>query len=294
MRLMIPCESMHIRLSDQYDCFARLWMPAAPRGALLYLHGIQSHGAWFEASAQRLAGAGLAVLLPDRRGSGRNEIDRGHAPSSRRLLCDASEWFDDLHVRTGLRRFHVLGVSWGGKLALALHQADPARVASLTLVAPGLFPRVDLPLLQKVRVGLNAIAGRRTLFDIPLNDPTLFTADPEKQRFIRDDPLALRQVTPAFLLASRRLDHHAQSVARTPSDTPLGLFLAGRDRIIDSDRTRTFVERLPWSHRRIRTYPDAHHTLDFEPDPEPFFDDLARWLTEEVVAPAGLSASRNT
>jgi len=275
---MVCCESIRIRLSDHYDTFARLWMPPAPRGAVLYLHGIQSHGQWFETSARCLAEAGLAVLLPDRRGSGRNDVDRGHVQSARLLCRDATDCLDELHVRTGFSRFHVVGVSWGGKLALALMRYLSARVRSLTLVAPGLFPRVDLSVIQKVRVGLSAIAGRRTLFDIPLDDPELFTANPARQRFVREDPLRLGRVTASFLLASRRLDGWARAVTHTRG-CPLRVFLAARDRIIDNHKTRAFIRRLSWPVREITEYEHADHTLEFEPDPEPYFADLVDWLT---------------
>jgi len=285
---------MRIRLSDHYEAFARLWMPPSAQGAVLYLHGIQSHGLWFEASAGRLAEAGLAVLLPDRRGSGRNDRERGHAPSARRLLRDASDCLDELHVRTGYERFHVVGVSWGGKLALALQQYLPPRVAGLTLVAPGLFPRVDLSLAQKIRVGLSAIAARRARFDIPLDDPELFTANPARRRFIRDDPLALHQVTSSFLLASRRLDSCARATARNSDGCPLRVFLAGRDRIIDNGKTRAFIRRLPWPGREITEYGQAHHTLEFEPDPQAYFDDLLEWVTNNANRSQGQKGRKPT
>jgi len=276
---MLCCEPITIRFSDHYEAFARLWQPADARGAVLYLHGIQSHGLWFEASAERLAEAGFVVLLPDRRGSGRNSVERGHTPSARRLVQDAAECLDELHVRTGLDRFHVLGVSWGGKLALALYRHGPARVDSLTLVAPGLFPRVDLPLGQKIKVGLSAIASSHSRFGIPLQEPELFTANPQRQAFIRDDALALRQVTAGFLIASRRLDREAQAIAAEPSGPPLRLFVAGCDRIVDTARTKAFVRELAWPDRQIIEYPEAHHTLEFERDPEPYFRDLVASLS---------------
>lgn len=284
MRPMVSCEMLRLRLSDGYEGFARLWMPLRPRGGLLYLHGIQSHGQWYEASAQCLAEAGLAVLLPDRRGSGRNEQARGHTPSARQLLHDVGAYLDELHVQTGLARVHLLGVSWGGKLALAYQRRDPARVASLTLVAPGLFPKVDLPLGKKARVALSAVTARKALFDIPLSDPALFTANPKRQAFIRDDPLALKQVTASFLLASRRLDRDARGVDRQGPSCPLRLLLAEYDRIIDNDKTSAFVRSLAWPDRTITVYDNAHHTLEFEPDPQRYFDDLVGWYGSIVDA----------
>jgi acylglycerol lipase len=274
------CEPIRLRYSDGYEAFARLWLPDRPRAAALYLHGIQSHGQWFEGSGRRLAQAGVAVLLPDRRGSGRNEIDRGHAPSVRRWLRDCSEGLDALHVRTGLSRFHVVGVSWGGKLALGLYRFAKERVCGLSLIAPGLFPIVDLPLAEKVRVGWSLIAARRTLFDIPLNEPELFTATPKWQAFLCDDLLRLRQVTASFLVSSRRLDRYVKGLVRRKRGVPLHVFLAGQDRIIDNARTKAFIRRLPWSQREITEYGPAHHTLEFEPDPEPFFAELVSSVVE--------------
>lgn len=274
-------QYIEIPYSDGYTASARLWLPPSPRGAVLYLHGIQSHGLWFEASARHMADAGFAVLLPDRRGSGRNEQDRGHAPSASRLLRDVVETCDALQGRTGVSRPHVVGVSWGGKLAMALCDEQPERAVGVALVAPGLFPKVDLPTAQKVRVGLSALVGGHALFDIPLQDPALFTASPAWQEFIRTDPLTLRQVTSRFLIASRRLDALVARAGSRPDGPPLCLFLAGQDRIINNHTTREFVRNLRWPQRRIVEYGHAQHTLEFEADPEPFFHDLVEWLRTE-------------
>jgi alpha-beta hydrolase superfamily lysophospholipase len=276
MTNVIPCERIITRLSDHYECAARLWLPDAPRAAVLYLHGIQSHGGWFEASAAHLAGQGVAVLMPDRRGSGRNEVERGHAPSARRLLHDCADHLDELHVRCGFNAFHCVGVSWGAKLALSLRRFVPERVSGITLVAPGLFPKVDIPGAAKMRVALSALTGGgRTRFDIPLNDPAMFTANGERQRFIAADPLKLTQVTSSFLLASRRLDRYAKGVAGDRQGCPLTVLLAGQDRIISNEETKAFVRRLSWPGRKIIEYPQAHHTLEFEDDPAACFAELA-------------------
>ena len=84
----------------------------------------------------------------------------------------------------------------------------------------------------------------------------------------------MRQATAAFFIASRRLDSLASRVRHRADGPPLRLFLAGQDRIIDNARTREFVRQLSWPDRQIMEYPNAHHTLEFEPDPEPFLADL--------------------
>jgi alpha-beta hydrolase superfamily lysophospholipase len=54
--------------------------------------------------------------------------------------------------------------------------------------------------------------------------------------------------------------------------------LAGRDQIIDNDRTRHWFERLGWPGCTLTEYPDAEHTIEFEADPTRFFDDLVGWI----------------
>ncbi len=272
------------RRTGGYPCFARLWLPERPERAVLYLHGIQSHGVWFEASAARLAEAGSAVLLPDRRGSGRNERDRGHADSPAQLVDDLIVALDALAERTGLSRATVVAVSWGGKLALALARRAPDRLDRLVLVAPGLFPRVDIPTSHKLNVAWSCLTRPGRLFDVPLNDPELFTATPGWIDFLHNDPLGVRQVTARFLLTSRRLDWEVRRYGRRPPRVPLTLFLAGRDRIIDNEQTRHFVRCLPIADRTIIDHPDAHHTLEFEPDPTTYFDDLAMAVNEGNAA----------
>lgn len=274
-------DELDIGLPGDYEGFARLWLPDRPTGAVLYLHGIQSHGGWFEASAEQLANAGYAVLFPDRRGSGRNQVDRGHATSPRQLVDDLIAAIDVIRERTGFRTVTVVAVSWGGKLALALARRAPDKLRRLVLVAPGLFPQVDIPVAEKLSVAWSSLLWPRRRFDVPLADPALFTTTDRWIDFIDHDPLSVRQVTARFLLTSRRLDWEVRAYGRCPPPVPLRLLLAGGDRIIDNERTRQFVRGLAIPDRAIIEHPDARHTLEFEPDPQAFFEDLIQAVSEK-------------
>lgn len=282
--MLSPCiESL--AYSDGYRASVRWWRPPSPRGAVLYFHGIQSHGGWYEASGSALAEAGLTVLMPDRRGSGLNRVQRGHADCAGRLVDDATECLDALREASGLESAHLVGVSWGGKLCAALAEKMPRRVASISLVAPGIFPRIDLTAAEKVRVGFSLVADRQRPFDIPLNDARLFTANPERIRFVEEDRLKLTQVSASFLLASRRLDRAAARLDRSEYRGPVHLMLAGQERIIDNDRTGDWLRGLPMEDRQITLYRAAHHTIEFEPDPTEFIHDLCFWIVERCVPP---------
>lgn len=269
-------EFTTIRYSDDRAGCARYWKPTnASVGAVLYLHGIQSHGGWFEGSASYLAEKGFHVLLPDRRGSGLNQQERGHVHSAGRVTLDIIEAMAWLKGKTGSAKVSLVGVSWGGKSAVggAFRLAEDVR--NLVLVAPGLFPLIDLPASQKAVVALAALFAPKHPFAIPLNEPELFTDNPLRQAYIRDDPLRLRQATARFLFASRMLDLQIQREAAQRT-WPFGVtfLLAGKERIVDNERTKRFARALRCRQVKIIEHSQAAHTLEFEPDPRAYYDDL--------------------
>src|SRR5262245_35827738 len=113
---------------------------------------------------------------------------------------------------------HVVGVCWGGKLAAAAAASRISRIALLTSIAPGIFPRLDLPLGEKMRVAWSLVTQPERSFPIPLNDPQLFTANPDRIGFVEQDSLSLRELTGSFLVASRRLDHVARRLPKSEWD----------------------------------------------------------------------------
>lgn len=244
------------------------------RHALLYLHGIESHGEWFLPAAQELAARGCTAYLLDRRGSGLNRgAGPGDAPSARVLLDDVRRFRN----HAGLAAPVVVGLSWGGKLALAAALDQPQGVRALVLITPGLVPRVDFTPLQKVGVALSLAAGGRARFHLPL-EPRMFTHTPRFLDYIEGDPLRLQRVTARFLLASRSLDRMLRARVHTLS-VPVLLFLAGHDRIIDNARTRALLERLPAGRLRVRVYEHATHSIQFD-DTSDLARDISAFLEE--------------
>jgi len=263
--------------SDGYRWHYRHYPPAHnPTARVVCLHGIQSHGGWYDASCRHLRDAGFEVFFLDRRGSGLNQQARGDTPGFRRLLDDVGEFGQTLR---GPRSppLVVAAISWGGKLAAGVCYRFPRLIDGLALLAPGFCPKVRPALAERMAIAGAAVLTPTRLFPIPLSDPALFTATPRWQKFIAEDPLSLREATARFLLASRKLDFYLKRV-RSRVSVPTLLLLAGEDRIIDNAQTRCFVESFAARDKTVIEYPGAHHTLEFEPDPRPVFDDLTNWI----------------
>ncbi len=272
-----------MRLADGYEIHLRWWESAgdAPkRGVVLYFHGIQSHGGWYEASGAALAAAGFDVCMPDRRGSGANAEPRGHAESFEQVASDAEALLDFACHESGRPSAHVVGVSWGGKQTAWLAQVKPAQVASITLACPGLFPKIDLTTTEKFRVAMAMVNDRNRLFDIPLNSASYFTDNPERIRYVDEDPIKLTRVSASFLLASRQMDKRLRKFAQSPYRGPVHLILAGNERVIDNAATRAWFESLPSSLKRLSEFPEASHTIEFERDPSAFLDAMTTFLIQ--------------
>lgn len=270
-------EEIELTLPDGYPAYGRFWPASEPRGAVLYHHGIQSHCGWYGGSASGLAAAGFSVLQVDRRGCGRNEGGRGHAESADQLIADAHAARDELIRRTQSTSFHVVGVSWGGKLAVAAFVDDPAGVRSLTLAAPGMFPLVGATGGEMAKIGIAMLYEPERLFDIPLDDPVFFSAEPRWQAFVACDPLTLRQCTAGFYLASRRMDRLVAKLAAS-QPLPMHLILSGNDRIIDNEKTLRFAEELQWPDVTITRYEGSRHSFEFDADPSGYFRDLVGFV----------------
>jgi alpha-beta hydrolase superfamily lysophospholipase len=277
--------------SDGYRIHVAVWPVAegSPvRGRVVILHGVQSHSGWYHRLGRTLAESGYENHFPDRRGSGANRADRGHAPSAHRLLDDLAEYLQSLRARDFSTPIALAGISWGGKLAVLTAGRHPELVDALVLICPGLHPRVGVALGEKLRIGWAWLTNRRKTFPIPLSDPALFTASPEGQAFIAADRLSLHAGTAGLLAASTIIDAMLRRIP-TRVRQPVLLMLAGQDRIVNNERTRAYVDTLASTQRQVIEYPEGHHTLEFEPDPTRYARDLIDWLDQHLAANSSVS-----
>lgn len=263
--------------SDGYRWFCRHYPPTtSPWATVVGVHGIQSHGGWYEASCRQLRDAGCDVWFVDRRGSGQNSQARGDTPSFRRLIDDLGEFLKTLKGPDQPPLF-VSAISWGGKLGAGLCYRYPGLLDGLALLAPGFKPRVSPPTAERLAIAQAGVTDPTRMFPIPLSDPALFTGQQRWQKFIADDPLSLREATARMLVESIKFDVYLRRAPRHVR-CPVLLMLAGQDRIIDNARTTNYVCRFATGQKEIRTYHDAHHTLEFETNAVEITGDLIRWL----------------
>jgi alpha-beta hydrolase superfamily lysophospholipase len=260
-----------------------VWDAAKPPTArVVFLHGITSHGGWYEQCAEFLAAAGCDVAFLDRRGSGLNGEQMGDVEDWQTLIDDVATY---RRVGGGNNRLPIIlcGISWGGKLAAAVARRYPGLFAGVAFVCPGIYSPFMPGLVKRMALAAPAPAWlQQRRFRVPLRRPELFTDIPSWQEYIARDPLALRTVTWRFAREDRKLTRYAREAAAF-LHLPTLLMLAGQDRIVDNRRTRDFFGRFPSHRKTLIEYYGAAHTLEFEPDPTQYFTDLEEWIRQTAA-----------
>ncbi|TAA48457.1 alpha/beta fold hydrolase [Corallincola spongiicola] len=249
--------------------------------ALIYLHGIESHAGWFHLVGARLAGMGYDVIMPDRRGSGTNRQDMGLSPgyaaSEQQLIEDLQHLVEQR--TSGYKKRYLIGLSWGGKLALRYAMSYPDDIDGLILITPGLVAKVDYSVWQKMQIGFCAWLCDKRLFP-GLISPSMFTDDPVFIEYISNDPLRNSRVSASFLWATRTIDNYIAAEIDSFS-LPIQLHLAENDDIVDN---QGIVELLNRSRSSIEQtdYKDQIHSLQFE-TPDQLSRLIAQWLSQQGV-----------
>ena len=256
------------------------------RAAFLYLHGIESHSGWFDPAAELLARHGYPVFSLDRRGSGLNRENRGFVSG---YVARGTKLVDDVHRAVKVVRasgnydeIYLIGLSWGGKYALAYDAAYPNEVAGMVLITPGMKPKVDLGVGEKAAVFSDSLFAPKRQHRIPI-EAEMFTTTPKYLQYIKNDPLKLHTTSASFLMQSKRLD---KVVEKTDpgNHPPLLVFLAGKDQIIDNEATRALVTRDPNRSVKIIDYPDQTHSIQLDA-PKRLTRDIDRWMRSLPAKP---------
>ena len=254
------------------------------RTALVYLHGIESHAGWFAIAAGQLQEKGFDVYCLDRRGSGLNRENRGllsgHVDAYETLLADIDSFIAPLRDRYD--QVFLVGLSWGGKLALAYGLSHPEAVDGLVLITPGLRAQVDVSGLDKMKIALLSPLNPMARVATPIQ-PEMFTTTPVYLDYIRNDPLRLSSATVRFFWQSHRLDTYVDR--NIPNNRlPVQLFLAGSDTIIDNTGVLQVLEQGQAPGLDVLWYADQTHSIQLDA-PQRLVNEMSDWIKRHGARP---------
>jgi pimeloyl-ACP methyl ester carboxylesterase len=125
----LPMGVMHVRVSGPAD---------GP--IVLLVHGGAVGGYGFENWQKPLADAGYRVIVPDLLGYGFSDRPSG-AYTKAFYTAQLNQLLDGLEIQAPV---HIVGASLGGAIVTAFAAAAPARVKSVTLIAPAGGGRTEI------------------------------------------------------------------------------------------------------------------------------------------------------
>ncbi len=247
-----------------------------PRGAVTFVHDAGDHGGRYRSFARALAEDGWSVALPDLRGHGRSEGERGHTNGIAEIVRDLGDVQDHLSYRQPDVPKVLIGQGLGALWCLAYACEKPDGVAALVMVSPLVAPRFEPPKPPGGLSGLFKKVGPtspgRTGWDV-----TQRTSDAATQSALKSDVLAHGIVT---LRAGEQAAEAANKYMPRVSalSMPVLLMSGSADPIASSDSMRS----LKGPNVEVAAFEGLRHDLFHEARTAEVLASLRAWLDRRL------------
>jgi len=252
-----------------------LYEAAAPRAAVLLLHGWFDHAGRWRELGERLREAGLSTYVLDLRGHGRSGGRRGHLSRFSQLLGDLQAFRRVVRLRTG-RPQVLVGLSFGALVALRYLETQPSDpIAAAVICSPWLGLAFRPPVWKLVAARL--LADLWPTVPLPADlDAESLSRDPAVNRAYAEDADVHHVMTPG---AWREIQWAQRAVAADGSriESPLLFLLAGEDRVVDAPLARAFAGALEGGVP-VRWYPEMYHEILHDPQREVAVGDILTFI----------------
>jgi alpha-beta hydrolase superfamily lysophospholipase len=275
-------EEGRVESADGLALYWRAEVPARPRAALLFVHGLAEHSGRYRATLAHCSGRGYAAYAFDQRAHGLSPGAKVHVNRFDDFLLDLAALHQMVRRRhPGLPLF-AIGHSHGGLVLLRYVLRDAADLAGVIVTSPllGIHPRTrPAAWLARVARVLSALLPSLRLSNNV--DPRGICRDPTVVEAYRSDPLVSRRVSARwFTSLLEALEQVHADAARLP--VPTLVMAAGDDRIVDFQATRSWVSRAPSEKVEFVPWPGLYHELFNEPEKGQVLERLEWWLERGV------------
>ena len=250
------------------------WLPKkSGKEVIVYINGLESHGGWFAESARKLAERGIDVYAIDRRGSGINA----------RVIGNYEDWVSDVHQLikkikedSNEKDINLVSLCFGARVATAEVIKNKEDVKTLAYISPGFDMKVDLNCCEKNLVALSVLSGINSPVSSPIKRAEMFTRDEEYLGRIKSDLLRVTSPNASDFYQGLLLLDFCRNNSKSVK-IPMTVMFAGRDEIIDINKTKGFFYGFG-SRPEIIVYKNSDHTIFFSEQKEEFIKDLTEFI----------------
>lgn len=272
--------------------FTRSWHPEeTPRGAVVIVHGFNSHSGQYQWAADQLTANGLAVYALDLRG-------RGHSEGERFYVEKISDYVDDVATFVKMAKaqeesgipFFVLGHSAGGVVSCIYTLEHQSEIAGLICESFAYeLPTPDFVLT--VLKGLSHVTPHAHVFKLKNED---FSRDPKVVESMNNDPLIADESQPtqtaaAMVRADERLKKEFPLIT-----LPLLILHGTDDKATKPSGSQHFYDSAGSTDKTLKLYEGHYHDLLNDLDKEVVMTDIQNWIDERIPALNKNSAGSGT
>lgn len=273
-------EEMQWFSNDGLQLFAQKWEPEGEVKAVINLvHGLGEHSGRYQQWAEKLTGAGYAVMTFDLRGHGRSGGPRGHVSSFDRFADDVSLLLENSIQRFPGKPHFLYGHSLGGLIVLYyLIQRQP-QLSGAVVTSAGLQTALTE---QKFKIFLARLLGSIwPSSSLPSGlEPDTLSRDPAVVEAYKSDPLVHDRISSGFgksgLQAIEYIYNNASRI-----NLPLLLMHGTADQLAFLSGSQKLVESISCDYN-FKAYENCAHELHYEPEKDQVFEDLQEWLDQKL------------
>jgi acylglycerol lipase len=247
-----------------------------PRGAVTCVHDAGDHGGRYLALARTLARDGWAIALPDLRGHGKSEGERGHSNGIKEIVRDLGDVQDHLAYRQPEAPKVLVGQGLGAVWALAYASERQGGVAALVLAAPLFAPRFELPERSGGLMKLFKKVGPSSPGKLGWQAAQL-SSDAAEQRARSADPLVHDVIT---LRAGEQALEAATRYRARMSELPMPVLCLGGSK--DALASAAELRALAGPRCDVQIFDGLLHDLFHEARAPEVIDFVAAWLNRKL------------
>jgi len=267
--------------SDGLQLFYREFLAPEQKAGVVISHGLGDHGGRYGNIVKRLLPLGYSVWIPDHRGHGQSEGQRGHVDRF-------YQYIDNLYLSVDLarhklkpgQRLFLFGHSMGGLIAIRFALLYPEHIHGVIVSSPALGLAQRPPFYQKLLAMLLSRI-KPTLVRSSGLDKTTISHDPaEVQEYLNDpqthDQLSVRWFTEATA-AMENVEMYAARLHQ-----PFLFLIAGADTQVSPQASREIFGKLGSPDKTMKLYDGMNHRLFCESAEyrELVLQDLQNWLEQ--------------
>ncbi len=273
-----------VSTADKTRLFYRKWEKDSrdnlEKKIILVLPGMGMHSGFYMTVANYLCPKGYVVYALDYRGHGFSEGVRGSLGTKITLMEDIGTMIIFIKTQHPEQQIFLLGESMGAIFALVYGSNNPHYLAGLILSAPG--PGVHIRQLLKTSTLLLPLyliaAPDQPVIDLSKNRLEISSRDAQFKEYFVNDPLGLKKVSARYIYTLYSMTKNWKTKYPENIAIPTLIIQGLQDKVLDPQCAKKLYDSIGTEDKEIRLFPDAYHTLFFDPDSPQVFKAVVDWL----------------